>query len=139
MSSASVPHIKGFAITKLLFKMTSRQQLMPMILLPQFSSNCLQLLKRWSMLFHYSNFPGKMPKVKFRLRFLSFFFVGVKSQISLKLVKRMREFDQSAYRYFFFFVCHRRIEHIGKTRVNSDIRLVLLISFLSTPRRSSDI
>lgn len=91
------------------------------------------------MLFYYSSFPGKIPKVKFRLRFLSFFSVGVKSQISLKLVKRMREFDQSAYRYFFFFVCHRRIEHIGKARVISDIRLVLLISFMSTPRRSSEI
>ena len=91
------------------------------------------------MLFYYSSFPGKMPKGKFRLRFLSFFFVGVKSQISLKLVKRMREFDQSANRYFFFSVCHRRIEPIGKARVISDIRLVLLISFMSTPRRSGDI
>lgn len=57
-------------------------------------------------------FYWENPKVKFRLCFLCFFFLfGVKSQISLKLVKHMREFDQSAY--FFFFVCHRRIEHIG--------------------------
>lgn len=91
-------------------------------------------------MFYYSSFPGKMPKFKISASFsFFFFFVGVKSQISLKLVKRMRVFDQSAYRYFFFFACHWRIEHIGKARVISDIRLVLLISFMSTPRRSSDI